>query len=132
MAHPLRKPVFEKLKEVEPMRHYNLVVKVLSVVNKAEIKRIDAEPVKMAIVLVGDETASARLLLKNAQIAFAEPGAGLVLRNAHARVVKERIRLEVDIWGKIEKATVLLPSFLRPSPRTLTTRTTFPMSSMRP
>ena len=109
MARPLKKPVFEKVKDVEPARHYNLTVKVLSLVNKAEIKRIDAEPVKMAIFLVGDETGCAKLLLKNAQIPLAEPGAGLILRNVHARVVKEHIRLEVDIWGKVEKATVPFP-----------------------
>ena len=108
MAYKLRKPIFEKLKDVEPMKRYNLTVKVLSVENKAEIKRIDAEPVKMAICIVGDESGCAKLLLKNAQVAFAEKGFGLILRNAISRIVKERVRLEVDIWGKIEKTEVLL------------------------
>ena len=106
MDHKLRKPVFEKLKDVEPMKRYNLIVKVVAVENKAEIKRMDAEPVKMAICLVGDDSGCAKLLLKNAQVAFAEKGAGLILRNAMARIVKDRVRLEVDIWGKVEKTEV--------------------------
>ena len=29
----------------------------------------------------------------------------MILRNAHANVFKEHIRLEVDKWGKIEKSS---------------------------
>ena len=31
-------------------------------------------------------------------------GQNLILRNAEARVVASHIRVEVDIWGKIEKS----------------------------
>ena len=106
MVTKLRKPVFEKLKDVEPMKRYNLVVKLLSVDNRADIKRIDAEPVKMAICTIGDESGCAKILLKNAQIDLAVKGSGLILRNALARIVKEHIRFEVDIWGKVEKTDV--------------------------
>ena len=106
MAKQLRKPTYHKLKDIEPMKRYNATVKVIKVESTTKIKRIDAEPVDIVICLVGDETGCGRVLLKNAQVAFAKPNDTLILRNALARIVKERLRLEVDIWGKVEKAEV--------------------------
>ena len=106
MAMQLRKPVFNKLKDIEPMKRYNVTVKVLKVENTTKIKRIDADPVDIAICLVGDETGCGRVMLKNVQVQFAKEGNTLILRNALARIVKERLRLEVDIWGKVEKTEV--------------------------
>ncbi len=107
MAKQLRKPIYNKLKDIEPMKRYNVIVKVIKVENTTKIKRIDADPVDIAICLVGDETGCARVMLKNAQVAFAKPNDTLILRNALARITKERLRLEVDIWGKVEKTEVI-------------------------
>ena len=89
------------------MKHYNLKVKVMKIEGLTKIKRIEGAPVDMAVCLVGDDTGCGKLLLKDAQVAFAKVGDSLILRNAMARIVKERIRLQVDIWGKIEHCTVL-------------------------
>eukprot|EP00831_Metopus_contortus_P010023 TRINITY_DN1387_c0_g1_i2.p1 TRINITY_DN1387_c0_g1~~TRINITY_DN1387_c0_g1_i2.p1 ORF type:complete len:146 (-),score=31.74 TRINITY_DN1387_c0_g1_i2:31-468(-) len=104
MENRLRPALFEKLKDIEPTRHYNLKVKIVKVESSVVIKRVDAEPIKMAVCLVGDDTGCAKLLLKDAQVELAKEGSFLILRNVHARIVKERIRLEVNIWGKVEKA----------------------------
>ena len=106
MKSSLQKAVFEKLKDVEPMKHYNLKVKVVKVESKVQIKRVDDAPVDMAVCLVGDDTGCARLLLKNAQVQFAKENESLILRNSMARIVKDKVRFEVDIWGKVEKGTV--------------------------
>eukprot|EP00829_Urostomides_striatus_P003196 TRINITY_DN1361_c0_g1_i1.p1 TRINITY_DN1361_c0_g1~~TRINITY_DN1361_c0_g1_i1.p1 ORF type:complete len:169 (-),score=72.82 TRINITY_DN1361_c0_g1_i1:56-499(-) len=103
MTAHLQKAVFEKMKDVEPMKHYNLKVKIVKVENVVKIKRIDDSPVDMAVCLVGDETGCAKLLLKNAQVQFAKENSSIILRNAMARIVKEKVRFEVDIWGKVEK-----------------------------
>ena len=101
----LRKPIFKKMKDIEPQQRYNLTAQVIKVESSVTIKRVDADPVKMAICLVGDDTGCARLLLKDAQVALAKEGEVLILRNVNSKIIKERIRLEVDIWGKVEKST---------------------------
>ena len=89
-----RPAIFEKLKDIEPTRHYNLKVKIIKVESSVTIKRIDADPIKMSICVVGDDTGCAKLLLKDEQVELSKEGAFLILRNVHARIVKERIRLE--------------------------------------
>ena len=101
----LRKPIFKKMSAVEPQQRYNIVVQVIKVESTVTIKRVDADPLKMAICLVGDDTGCGRLLLKDAQVAFAKDGEMLTLRNVNSKIIKERIRLEVDIWGKVEKSS---------------------------
>src|ERR1035437_8481190 len=103
MAKQLRKPIFNKLKDIEPMKRYNVTVKVIKVENISKLKRIDAESVDIAICLVGDETGCARVMFKGPQVQFAKMNDTIILRNALARIVRERLRLEVDIWGKVEK-----------------------------
>ena len=106
MSAHLQKAIFQKMKDVEPMKHYNLKVKILKVESQVKIKRIDGEAMDMSICLVGDETGCGKLLLKNAQVAFAKADGCLTLRNVMARIVKEKVRFEVDIWGKVEKCDV--------------------------
>lgn len=102
-GYKLRKAVFNRFSEIEPQGRYNLYAEVVQVVSNLTIKRVDADPIKMAICVVGDDTGCARLLLKDAHTAFAKEGERLILRNAHAKIIKDHIRLEVDIWGKVEK-----------------------------
>ena len=106
-SQPIRKrpAIFNKISEIEPQKHYNVTVKVIKVENQVTLKRVEAEPIKMAICLVGDESGCARVILKDKQITFAEVGATLNLRNVQARIARDKLRLEVSIWGKIEKAT---------------------------
>ena len=104
----LRKPVFRKMKDVEPQQRYNLIAQIIKVESSVSIKRVDAEPVKMAICLVGDESGCGKLLLKDAQVVFAKEGEMVTLRNVHSKIVKDHIRLEVDIWGKVEKSSEVI------------------------
>ena len=106
MAFELRKPIFNKMKDVEPLKRYNLIVKVFKVESVTKIKRIDADPIDMAICIVGDETGCAKILFKNAHVQFAKVNESIILRNVQARMIKERLRLEVDIWGKVEVSEV--------------------------
>ena len=108
-----RPAIFNKIGEIEPQKHYNLAVKVVKVENHLTLKRVEGEAVKIAICLVGDETGCARLMLKDKQCVFAEVNAVLNLRNAQARIAKDKLRLEVTIWGKVEKADVIyIPAYI--------------------
>jgi hypothetical protein len=102
----LRKPVFIKVKDIEPTMRLNVYVCVDSIENELEIKKLDGESMKICTCLVGDETGVVQLKLKDKQVQFAKPNESLILRNVRANVFKGHIRLEADIWAKIEKAEV--------------------------
>ena len=110
MAKQLKKPVFNKFNDIKPATRYNFVAKVAKVEFSRELKRIEGEPVKIAICIVGDETGCSRMLFKGPQTDFAKEGEVLIIRNAMSKVVKSYIRLEVDIWGKIEKCSASIES----------------------
>jgi replication factor A1 len=42
------------------------------------------------------------LVAKNEQLDVVKEGATITVRNCHANVTNEHLRLEVDRWGKIE------------------------------
>ena len=45
------------------------------------------------------------MVAKDKQLDVIKEGAVITVRNAHANVVGEHLRLEVDRWGKIEAST---------------------------
>ena len=47
---------------------------------------------------------------KNEQLDIAKEGANITVRNCHANVVNEHLRLEVDKWAKIEPSSVEIKS----------------------
>jgi hypothetical protein len=53
-------------------------------------------------VLVGDEHGCAVLVAKDNQLDIIKEGVQITIRNAHANVVKEHMRIEVDRWAKVE------------------------------
>ncbi len=63
-----------------------------------------------AIATVGDAHGSARLLLRDAQVDLVKEGVVITIRNAHANVKDEHLRLEVDRWAKIEVSTQKIDS----------------------
>ena len=65
-------------------------------------KRYDGSSIRQAECLVGDEYGCVKFLAKDNQIEVAKVGSVIIVRNCHANVVKEHLRLEVDKWGKIE------------------------------
>ena len=55
--------------------------------------------------MVGDQFGCVILWAKNEQLDIIKEGAVITVRNAHANVVGEHLRLEIDRWGKIEPST---------------------------
>ncbi len=60
---------------------------------------------RYAEALVGDEYGCVKLWVKNEQLDVVKENAIITIRNAHANVVNEHLRLEVDRWGKIEPSS---------------------------
>jgi replication factor A1 len=70
-----------------------------------ERRRYDGSLIRQADVIVGDPAGCVVLVAKNEQLDNIKEGAVITVRNAHANVVGEHLRLEVDRWGKIESST---------------------------
>ena len=71
-----------------------------------ERRRYDGTQIKQANIIVGDQYGSVVLVAKNEQVDQIKQGSVITVRNAHANVVGEHLRLEVDKWGKIEDSSV--------------------------
>ena len=65
--------------------------------------RYDGSKVRQADCLVGDQHGCVNFVIKNEQLDIFKEGDVITVRNCHANVVGEHLRLEVDRWGKIEK-----------------------------
>lgn len=70
-----------------------------------ERRRYDGSLIRQAECLVGDQYGCVVLWAKNEQLDVIKEGGVITVRNAHANVVNEHLRLEVDKWGKIEPST---------------------------
>ena len=67
-----------------------------------EKKRYDGTLIRNAIAVVGDAFGSVNLHAKDEQLDIVREGTVIIVRNAHASVYKEHIRLEIDKWAKVE------------------------------
>ena len=67
-----------------------------------EKKRYDGTQIRQAEAIVGDQHGCVKLLAKDNQLDVVKEGSVIIVRNAHANVVNEHLRIEVDRWGKIE------------------------------
>lgn len=58
--------------------------------------------------VVGDVHGCVKLMAFDEQLDLIKEGAVITIRNAHANVVKEHLRIEIDKWAKVEasKASV--------------------------
>jgi replication factor A1 len=70
-----------------------------------ERRRYDGSMLRTAECLVGDQFGSVIFWAKNEQLDMIKEGMTLTIRNAHANVVKEHLRVEVDKWGKLEQSS---------------------------
>ena len=70
-----------------------------------EKKRYDGTQIRQAEAIVGDQHGCVKLVARDNQLDLVKEGAIITVRNAHANVVNEHLRLEVDRWGKIEPST---------------------------
>ena len=78
-------------------------LKVESVKVTRERRRYEGTVNKTAECIVGDEHGCAMMIAKDNQLDVVEEGAFITIRNAHANVVREHMRIEIDRWAKVEK-----------------------------
>ncbi|EFA75139.1 hypothetical protein PPL_11213 [Heterostelium album PN500] len=99
----LQKAVFTKVEHLKPMTSgHNLVLKVLS--SKVVIDRNKDRKEFISEAVVGDETGTIILTVKNEQNDVVQPGNTIILRNGTIRVFNGFMRLYVNVWGNIKPA----------------------------
>ena len=98
----LQKPQFNTMKELQPGTRVNMYLKVGPIKVTRERRRYEGSVNRSAECLVGDEHGCAVLIAKDNQLDIVKEGAQIIIRNAHANVVKEHMRIEVDRWAKVE------------------------------
>jgi len=108
----LRKPVFVTVDQLRPGTHgHNLILKVVTCNVVVEKTRTDGTKIRIAEAVVGDHTGVITLTARNKQIDVVQPGQTIVVRNSKIDMFKQGSRLEgfmrlaVDKWGKLERAT---------------------------
>merc|ERR1712185_415545 len=67
-----------------------------------ERRRYEGTVNRSAECIVGDQHGCAVLIAKDGQLDIVKEGAQIIIRNAHANVVKEHMRIEIDRWAKVE------------------------------
>ena len=106
----LKKPTFITMKDLNPGTRVTMHLKVDSVKVTRERMRYEGTVNKSAECLVGDEHGCAVLIAKDNQLDVVTAGSLITIRNAHANVVKEHMRIEIDRWAKVERSTVPIKS----------------------
>ena len=78
-------------------------LRVASVKIIRERKRYDGGNMnRVAECIVGDQFGCVKMMAFDEQLDTVKKGAVITIRNAHANVVKEHLRIEVDRWAKVE------------------------------
>ena len=98
----LKKPTFITMDDLMPGTRVNMNLKVDSVQVTRERKRYEGTVNRSAECIVGDEFGCAVLIARDGQLDVVKDGANIIIRNAHANVVKDHMRIEVDKWAKVE------------------------------
>ena len=81
-------------------------LKVHSVRVVRERRRYDGGSLnRVAECIVGDQYGCMKMMAYDEQLNVVKEGAVICIRNAHANVVKEHMRLEVDRWAKVEPSS---------------------------
>ena len=94
------------MSQLEPGTRVNMHLKVGTITITRERRRYDGGAMnRVAEVVVGDQYGCVKLMAFDEQLDLIKEGETITLRNAHANVVKEHLRLEVDRWAKVEKST---------------------------
>ena len=88
--------------DLMPGTRVNMNLKVESVQVTRERKRYEGTVNRSAECIVGDEFGCAVLIARDGQLDVVKDGANIIIRNAHANVVKDHMRIEVDKWAKVE------------------------------
>ena len=105
----LKKPTFITCKDLQPGTRVTMHLKVDSVNITRERRRYEGTVNRSADCIVGDEHGCAVLIAKDNQLDIVKQGALITIRNAHANVVKEHMRIEIDRWAKVETSAKDVP-----------------------
>merc|ERR1711934_633242 len=98
----LSKPTFITMKELQPGTRVTMHLRVDSVKITRERRRYEGTVNKTAECIVGDEYGCAIMIAKDNQLDIVKEGAFITIRNAHANVVREHMRVEIDRWAKVD------------------------------
>ena len=93
------------MKDLQPGTRVTMDLKVDAVKITRERRRYEGTVNRSADCIVGDDHGCAVLIAKDNQLDIVQEGALITIRNAHANVVKEHMRIEIDRWAKVEKTT---------------------------
>ena len=97
------KPVFTTMADFQPGTRNNMHLRVVSVKIIRERRRYDGGNMnRVAECIVGDQFGCVKMMAFDEQLNTVKEGQVITIRNAHANVVKEHVRLEVDRWAKVE------------------------------
>ncbi|KAK2977760.1 hypothetical protein RJ640_016149 [Escallonia rubra] len=101
-----KQPVFVKVEQLRPGANgLNLTVKVISskmIMQRGRSDGIQGRQMRIAELLVGDETGMIVFTARNDQVDLMKEGATVILRNAKIDMFKGSMRLAVDKWGRVE------------------------------
>merc|ERR1711935_1204427 len=98
----LKKPKFIKVSEVKPGRHCYNVYCTIKTLEKKDVTKYNGQVIKMAEGLIGDDTACANFRFVGDWIDKLSEGRVISIRNGRSEVVNEHLRLETDIFGKVQ------------------------------
>jgi len=97
----LRKPQFVSVDKIRPGANgFNVYLKVQQV-NFEKATKVDGTTLEIADALCGDETGCVKVRAIGENAAKFQVGKIVAIRNGRSVVFKERLRLEIDRWGKI-------------------------------
>ena len=86
-------------------------LRVVSVKIVRERKRYDGGFMnRVAECIVGDQHGCVKMMAFDEQLEIVKEGQAITIRNAHANVVKEHVRVEVDRWAKVEASKESVPA----------------------
>ena len=99
----LLKPTFINMGQLQPGTRVTMHLRVHSVKVTRSRQRYDGNSLSLvAECIVGDEQGCAKLMAYDSQLDIIKEDTIITIRNAHANVVKEHLRIEVDKWAKVE------------------------------
>ncbi|XP_071736449.1 uncharacterized protein At4g28440-like [Rutidosis leptorrhynchoides] len=103
-----QQPAFIKINQLRPGAFgLNLTVKVVSskmIQTRGGRPGIQGRNMRLAELLVGDETGIVVFTARNDQVDTMKEGSTVTLRNAKIDMYKGSMRLAVDKWGRVEVA----------------------------
>ena len=98
---PLRKPQFTTIDKLSRGRSgYNIYAKVIEATLGSIITR-DGQNIPKVQAIIADQTAAARAFFKGDNAKLIQKGNVIAIRNGVKKIIKNKISLEVDLFGRV-------------------------------